>query len=80
MLDFESLDGFVISVNYEFECDAILDDILCGDDNEFKKVIKYPLAEKQRYIVDYFTSTYKYVFCRRPNMYFICENKLGVID
>lgn len=76
MLKFENLNGFVIDLTTDDLCDEILEDILCGDDNEYKKVINYSLQGKRDYIIDYFTSTYDYVFCRSLYVYQIIEDTL----
>ena len=76
ILDFENLGGFVIDLTTDELCDEILDDILCGDDKEFRKVIKYSLQGKRDYIMEYFTSTYDYVFCKSLNVYQVVEETL----
>lgn len=78
MLNFEQLNGFVIDLSTNQSCDEILEDILCGDGNEFDRVIAQPLQCKQEYILEYFTDTYSYVFCKRPYVYQIVEEDLEV--
>lgn len=80
MLNFENLDGFVIDLTTKELCDEILDDILCGDKALYDFVILYPLQYKREFIVDYFTDTYKYVFCKSAYVYQICECELRTDD
>ena len=76
MLDFENLGGFVIDLTTKELCDEILDDILCGDKALYDFVILYPLQYKREFILDYFTDTYKYVFCKSAYVYQIVEETL----
>ena len=80
MLNFENLDGFVIDLTTTELCDEILDDILCGDKALYDFVILYPLQYKREFILDYFTDTYKYVFCKSAYVYQIVENTLYTND
>lgn len=76
MINFDYLNGFVIDLSTKDYCNDILADILCGDDVEYKKVIKYSLQRKRDYILTYFTNTYDYIFCRGLYVYQICESEL----
>ena len=76
MLNFENLSGFVIDLTTDKSCDEILDDLLCGDETEYNKVMKYSLQGKRDYIVEYFTTTYYYVFCKSLYVYKVVEETL----
>lgn len=80
MLNFENLDGFVVDLSTEQLCNEILEDILCGDDKEFKKVIDLGIYSKREYITNYFADTYKYIFYKGNNVYQICEEELKTED
>ena len=80
MLNFENLDGFVIDLTTDELCNEILEDILCGDSVVYASVILHPLQRKREFIIDYFTDTYEYVFCKSAYVYQICESELYTND
>ena len=80
MLDFENLDGFVVDLTTDDLCDEWLENLLCGDENEYNKVIKYSIQGKRDYIINEITSSYDYVFCKGVNVYQIVEETLCSYD
>lgn len=78
MLNFDNLSGFVIDLSTNQSCDELLEDILCGDAKEFDRIIGLPLYNRREYLLQYFTETYDYVFCKKPNVYQIVEEDLFV--
>lgn len=80
MINFENLDGFVVDVRTNGDCDTILEDIL-NEDSDLCDIMKQaPLDIKRAYITEYFTSNYEYVFTKRPHVLLVCEEELYTYD
>lgn len=80
MINFENLDGFIIDMRANGDCDTILEDIL-NEDSDLCDVMKQaPLDVKRAYITEYFTSNYEYVFAKRPHVLLVCEEELYTYD
>ncbi len=75
MLDFKNLDGFVIDLTNEDECNDILLHI-CIDECDYLTLLNSNIYAKRDFIVKYYVDTYKYVFCKSPNIYQVCETEL----
>ena len=70
MLDFEKLDGFVIDLTNRVDVEDRFCDVFDCDE---------PLCdiESMRYhLLNFYTDTYPYVFCKRPYVYQIVEDEL----
>ena len=80
MINFENLDGFIIDMRANGDCDTILEDIL-NEDSDLCDVMKQaPLDVKRAYITKYLTSNYAYVFTKRPHVLQVCEEELYTYD
>ena len=75
MLNFENLDGFVIDLTTEEKCNEIIETI-CDGDAEYLAYTGADIQTKREYIVQHYTDTYCYVFCKQPHVYQICETEL----
>ena len=80
MINFENLDGFVVDMRTNDECNAILEDILCGDGVMCEIMQRAPLDTKRDFITSYFITTYKQVFIKHVNVLQVCEEELYNFD
>lgn len=76
MINFDNLDGFVVDMRTNDDCDAILEDILSGDGVMCEIMQHAPLETKREFITNYFTTTYKQVFIKHINVLIVCEEEL----
>ena len=76
MINFENLDGYIIDMRTNDDCDAILEDILSNEPVLCEIMQHTPLDVKRDYITTYFTKNYKQVFIKTLNVLQVCEEEL----
>ena len=74
MLDFKTVDGFVVDLTTEDLVNREFDYIKRNLDPDL--VDSYNWREKREIIIEYYVFNYEYVFLKSPNVLQICESEL----